>query len=103
MITKYSNVQFDTSTVVSDLKRLINHVWKLIPMRENDENWEKQISYVLVELSGLQELFMSQIDFLETISKLEGLKERKDIDFYEYRAIIFSVISLIGDANERIV
>jgi hypothetical protein len=27
------------SIVVSDVNRLTNQMWKLIPMRENQENW----------------------------------------------------------------
>jgi hypothetical protein len=40
MITKYG---FDINMVVleADIKRLINQLWKLIPMKENNEDWQK--------------------------------------------------------------
>jgi hypothetical protein len=28
-------------------------LWKLIPMRENNEDWEKQLNTVIIEIAGL--------------------------------------------------
>lgn len=100
--TKYDNISFQKSNVISDIKRLINQVWKLIPMKENNENWKKQINQVLVEIIGLQNLFENKIDLLIIISKLEGLREC-DLEFKDFRSLIFSIITLLGDTNERIV
>ena len=71
-----------TEIVESDINRLTNQLWKLIPMRENEENWKSQLDTVIVELAGLQELSMNQMDekFLILLSKLEGLK-LMDISF----------------------
>lgn len=102
--TKYESISFEESNVISDIKRLINQVWKLIPMKENNENWKKQIVQVLVETAGLQELFQNRIDLLIILSKLEGLKEFGDtIAFIEFRSLVFSIISLLSKANERII
>ncbi len=37
----YYNIAFSNDTIVSDLRRLINQIWKLIPMREHEEDWQK--------------------------------------------------------------
>lgn len=89
---------FSNELLQSDLRRLINQIWKLLPMREKNEDWEKQLNNVLNELYGLQNIFGGQLDFLVLISKLEGLKQT--IEFRTYRVVIFSVISLLtGLAN----
>lgn len=42
----------------TNVKRLTNQLWKLIPMREHDEDWQKQLDTVLIEIAGLNEIFI---------------------------------------------
>ena len=56
----------EKQVVANNISRLINQVWKLIPMRENNENWKKQIDCLLVEMRGLQALFSEDLDFQVT-------------------------------------
>ena len=63
MITKYNSC-FDEKVVQTDLRRLVNQIWKLLPMKEKEENWEKQLSSVLIELHGLHEMFDDQLKLL---------------------------------------
>ena len=44
------------SIIEADIKRLTNQMWKLIPMRENEENWQVQLNTVIIEIAGLSEL-----------------------------------------------
>lgn len=96
----YQDLNFANAIVVKDLRRLINQVWKLLPMRENEENWQKQLDNVLIELRGLHIMFGDQLDFLILLSKLEGLYEVQN--FMTYRTMIFSVISLLTDMTNSI-
>lgn len=64
-------------------------------MRENNEDWRKQLGTVLNELYGLQLMFDDRLDFLILISKLEGL--RKTEEFMTYRVAVFSAISLLTE------
>ena len=91
----YYDLKFDTELVKTDLRRLINQIWKLLPMRENEEDWQKQLKIVLNELHGLHQLFGDQLDFLILLSKLEGLPQTED--FMTYRLIVFSSISLLTE------
>lgn len=81
--------------VATDLNRLTNQLWKLIPMRENDENWQEQAWTVLLELTGLNAL-SNGVDekFLILLSKLKGLIVL-DVDFSIYRKTVFECISLL--------
>jgi hypothetical protein len=40
LITKY-NFEIDPVVLDNSLTRLTNQIWKLIPMRENEEDWLK--------------------------------------------------------------
>ena len=73
--------------------------WKLLPMKENNEDWEKQLSSVIEEIAGLNEIFSNEVNFLILLSKLEGLKS--DIDFMLFRKDIFESISLLGELMDE--
>ena len=57
MITKYG-FEFRTHDIEVNVRRLTNQLWKLIPMRENNEDWRKQLDTVLIEIAGLNEIFI---------------------------------------------
>lgn len=97
MITKY-NFEINDSTVSVDSRRLINQIWKLIPMRENSENWENHLNTIIEEIAGLQEVFSSELDFLILLSKLEGLKSEICDDFMIYRKTVFRCIDIMAKA-----
>ena len=96
----YYNIEIRNSVIVSDLRRLINQIWKLIPMREHEEDWQKQLDSVLVELRGLHAMFGDQLNFLILISELEGLREV--INFMTYRSTVFSALSLLTELTNSI-
>ena len=87
------NIEFGEDDVRANVQRLTNQLWKLIPMREHEENWQKQLETVLIEVVGLNELFTSPI-ILQLLSKLEGLSIR-ETTFDIYRKTIFECISLV--------
>ena len=98
MIDKYE-IGFSKMDIIKNIRRLTNQLWKLIPMRENEEDWQKQLDTVILEFVGLNEIFIGPI-FLQTLSKLEALKI-KEVDFEMYRKTIFECISLIQSLNNE--
>ena len=90
------NISFPWETREQDLKRLINQLWKLIPMRENDENWIGHLNIVLEEVSGLVEIYKSNPNGLILLSKLEGLTSEVCNDFMIYRKTVFRCIDLLA-------
>ena len=97
LLDKY-DVKFPEETISKNITRLTNQMWKLIPMRENEENWEKQLETVIVEIVGLNEIFVMCPTFLQLLSKLEGLRV-KDMNFELYRKTVFECINLIQELN----
>lgn len=96
----YQDYKFANSLVAKDMRRLINQVWKLLPMRENNEDWQKQLNSVLIEIRGLHRMFGDQLDFLILLSQLEGLHEVDD--FMLYRSSVFNIISLMTELTSLI-
>lgn len=66
-------------------------------MRENNENWQGQLDTVLLEITGLFQVFAISEDFLILLSKLEGLK-KVEVEFAIYRKTVFECISLLREA-----
>ena len=96
LVDKYE-IGFDEEVIKKDVQRLTNQLWKLIPMREHDEDWFKQLDTVIIEIAGLNEIFMGPV-FLQLLSKLEGLKV-KETNFELYRKTIFESISLLQELS----
>ena len=62
-------------------------------MFEHEENWQKQLDTVIIEIAGLNEIFLVGPQFLQILSKLEGLKVVENLEFQLYRKTIFEVIN----------
>lgn len=91
---KYS-INFPSEVISQDHKRLINQLWKLIPMRENNEDWEMHLKTVLEEISGLVHIYKDKVEGLILLSKLEGLTSSTCNDFMIYRKTVFRCIDLL--------
>ena len=94
-MTKYG-IDIPKEIIEQDVNRLTNQLWKLIPMRENNENWEGQLKSVIVELTGINQIFDIDIKYLILLAKLEGLKNT-ETEFSIYRKTVFESISLLRE------
>lgn len=92
-MTKY-NFEITNEIFITNINRLTNQIWKLIPMREKKEDWELQLDTVICEIAGLNQIFSMNKDFLVLLSKLEGLKNI-NTEFEFYRKTIFESITLL--------
>ena len=95
LITKYG-IDISLANTAVDINRLTNQLWKLIPMRENGEEWQSHLQTVVVELVGLNEIFNFDERFLILLSKLEGIRVG-DTEFFIYRKTVFECISLLRE------
>ena len=66
-------------------------------MYEHEEDWKKQLDTVIIEIAGLNEIFLWEPQFLQILSKLEGLKVVEELDFQIYRKTVFEVINLLQE------
>lgn len=104
MILKY-NLNISDKIVEKDIKRIINQIYKLLPLREEGENWQKPLQTVIQQLVGLQRLFSGQQEefFLILLCKLEGMNFLiQEEQFSLYRRVIFQCLSLLSEIKQNV-
>ena len=94
MIIKYG-VDIPQELFEKNITRLTNQLWKLIPMRENEENWQKQLNTVIIEIAGMNELLIYKSEGFQLLTKLEGMLQIEGMSFDLYRKTVFECISLL--------
>ena len=99
MITKYG-FELRAHDIEVNIRRLTNQLWKLIPMREHEEDWLKQLDTVIIEIAGLNEIIIGP-QLLQLLCKLEGLKTI-ETNFELYRKTVFEGISLLQEISRGI-
>ena len=104
MILKYS-INIDNNAISNRLQILINQIYKLLPIRQEGEDWQKPLQTILEELAGMQRLMncgYSEI-FFPLLNKLEGLYSLvEDDDFLCYRRTIFECLGLMNELQKKI-
>ena len=94
IINKY-NIDFSKEEIKEEIIRLTNQLWKLIPMRENQEDWITHLDILIEEISGLVEIYKDKVEGLILLAKLEGLTSEVCNDFMIYRKTVFRCIDLL--------
>lgn len=98
MLTKY-DAEIKKETLTSNLHRLLNQIYKLLPFREEGADWEKPLNTIQIELAGLNELLLnSQPVVLKLMSKLEGLFTlTEENQFEKFRSTIFECLNVMNE------
>lgn len=101
MLLKY-DFDIDIQTVSINLRRLTNQIYKLLPLREERQEWQKPLTTILEELAGMDRLFLNQQPVLYKLAcKLEGLFTlTNEDDFLLYRGIIFECLGIVEELNQ---
>lgn len=92
--TKYGMI-FEDSEIQMYLSGVKNKIYKLLPLREEELDWDKYLSSILIELNGFNNLFSNKIEVISILSKLEGLRDLEN--FMLYRRTIFECLNSIDD------
>lgn len=71
--------------------RLTNQIFKLLPMYENDEPWQKQRQTIILELKGYNDMFENNPQFMVLIAKLYALDHAEDK--MVFRKLVFEAIT----------
>lgn len=96
-MNKY-NLEVNKNTFEFNLKRNINLIYKLLPMREEGADWTKPLETIIEELVGMNRLLVDlQPALFPIICKLEGLFSlTAEEDMPLFRRIIFECLSLLS-------
>lgn len=103
MILKY-NLEVSSDTVQKNLKRIVNQIYKLLPLREEEEDWKKPLSTLMEELAGMNNLLIGEQElFFSLLCKMEGLFQlTQEKDFLLYRRTIFECLSLLDEIKQDV-
>lgn len=97
-----SGIEIDKSAVHYNIKRIINQVYKLLPMRQEGRDWAKLLETIIQELSGMKRLIVGQDDlFFSILCKMEGLFSLQgQQDMLTYRRTILECLSLLNSLDK---
>lgn len=99
-----TNVEIQTSAIISNIKKLVNQTYKLLPNREEFVDWQTPLSTIIEELSGMASLMPEAHGILfPLLCKLEGLFSlTAEEDFFLYRRTIFECLGLMQELKTLI-
>lgn len=98
MQLKY-NTDIDRQAIVTNLKRLINQIYKLLPTWEEALDWRKPLTTIIEEFAGMSSLFLDHhVILFSLLCKLEGLfTYSNEDDFFLFRKTIFECLGLVSE------
>lgn len=100
MVLKY-NIQFQDEAILDNLNRLTNQIFKLLPSREEGGDWQTPLQNLILEIVGMNRLFIDQTLLFSLLCKMESLLTLTDEDdFLSFRKIIFECLGLINELKE---
>lgn len=96
------NICIENKVIEHNLKRLLNQIYKLLPTREEDQDWETPLSTIIEEIAGMSKLFIDHHElFFQLLCKLEGLHDYQEAkDFMLFRRSIFEILRLMSRLEE---
>lgn len=99
-----TGADINNEAIVENLKKLINQIYKLLPNREENIDWQTPLGTIIEELSGMDKLLINYHEILfPLLCKLQGLYDlNKEEDFSAYRRTIFECLNLLSSLKEGV-
>ena len=99
-----SGADINTNAIVENLKKLTNQIYKLLPNREENIDWQTPLNTIIEEISGMDKLLSNYHEILfPLLCKLEGLYDlTEENDFFFYRRTIFECLNLLSSLKEGV-
>jgi len=102
MLIKYG-VDINNLDIVSNIERITNLIFKLLPTREEGNDWKTPLANLIVEVSGMSNLIEDHSDLFSLLCKMEGLLTlTKEDDFPLFRKNIFECLMLCNNLKKVI-
>ena len=92
----------DPEVIQLNIKRITNQVYKLLPLREEGNDYISLLDMIIEELHGLGRVLLNdKVRIFEVICKLEGLYDLQDEkSFGIFRRAIFESLQCLGKIYE---
>lgn len=99
MVIKY-NTEIERVAVEKNLERIINLTFKLLPHREEGNDWETPLQNLIIELAGMASL-LDQTKLFSLLCKMEGLQSlQSEEDFLKFRKTIFDCLNIMQEIKK---
>ena len=100
MVIKY-NVDIQNEAILRNIERITNQIFKLLPSREEGNDWQTPLENLILEVTGMAELLKDHTDLFLLLCKMESLLTlTENKDFLNYRKVIFECLGLINNIKE---
>lgn len=100
MVIKY-NVDIQDEAILRNIERITNQIFKLLPSREEGNDWQTPLENLILEVTGMAELLKDHTDLFLLLCKMESLLTlTENKDFLNYRKVIFECLGLINNIKE---
>lgn len=102
MVFKY-DINFDNNAVIRNINRLTDRIFKLLPSREEGGDWESSLKNLILEIVGMDQLWIDQTNLFSLLCKLEALQTlTEENDFFAFRKLIFECLSIMTQIKNEI-
>lgn len=100
MILKY-NANINNEAIIANLDRITNQVFKLLPSREEGNDWQTPLKNLIIELAGMDELLLDHVSLFSLLCKLEALLTlTEEDDFFAFRKVIFEALGILSEIKK---
>lgn len=97
MVIKY-NVEIQDEAVLKNIGRITNQIFKLLPSREEGNDWQSPLCNLIIEVAGMAELLKDHTDLFPLLCKMEALLTlTEENDFFDFRKTIFECLGLMNE------
>jgi len=95
------DLKFDSDAVKQNIDRITNQIFKLLPIREEGGDWKSLLQNLILEIAGMDALWVDQVELFSLLCKMESLLmlDGKD-DFLAFRKLIFECLTLMSNIKK---
>ena len=92
---------FDKEAIRSNIDRLTNQIFKLLPSREEGEDWVTPLQNLILEITGMKALWIDQVKLFSLLCRLEALLSlTEEDDFLAFRKLIFECLRMMNEIKQ---
>lgn len=100
MVIKY-NARIDNEAIATNIERLTNQIFKLLPNREEGGDWKTPLQNLIIEIAGMDKLLLDHVNLFSLLCKLEALLDLDQEDeFFQFRKTIFECLGLMNSLKK---
>lgn len=92
------DIIIDSTAIIKNIDRITNQIFKLLPNREENKDWQNPLNNLIVEIGGMSFLLEDHYNLFSLLCKLQGLNNLTDKeDFFQFRKTIFECLGICGE------